>query len=342
MVAPRHDCFRKEDVRIAAIIPLYNGAAYITQAIESVLNQTLPPGEIIVIDDGSTDDGAAIVEKIAQEHPIKILRKPNGGQASARNFGIANSNCDLIALLDQDDVWYCNHLEVLVRPFLRPRAIELGWVYSNLDEIDQQGRLTARSALRFQDNIQHPKRDIHGCLSTDMFVLPSASMISRRAFDAVGGFDERLRGYEDDDLFVRMFSAGYDNIYLNQGLSQWRVFPGSASFSGRMATSRMLYFRKLLAEFPNEPGQGRIWDRDVLIPRFFPQFVGEFTSALRRKDPELIRTSLEDLQFAARYHNRTVRTIMNVLLPVFRVPAFARAALMAQSAIRPLTRRILG
>ena len=93
--------------------------------------------------------------------------------------------------------------------------------------------------------------------------------MSRRAFDAVGGFDERLRGYEDDDLFLRMFSAGYDNVFLNRALSQWRVFSGSASFSARMAISRMLYFRKLLAEFPDEPDQGRFGDATSSLLGFF-------------------------------------------------------------------------
>ena len=136
MVGSQDDCFRQDDVRIAAIIPLYNGALYITQSMEKRMNQTLPPAEIIVVDDGSTDNGPEIVEKLAQEHPIKLLRKPNGVRLPARNFGIANSNCDLIALLDQDDVWYSHHLQMLIKPFLRPRIVELGWVYSNLDEID--------------------------------------------------------------------------------------------------------------------------------------------------------------------------------------------------------------
>ncbi len=132
---------RREDVRIAAIIPLYNGAPYIRRAIESVLRQSLPPTGIIVVDDGSTDNGPQVVEKLARGHPINLLHKPNGGQGSARNFGIARSSCDLIALLDQDDVWYCNHLERLARFFLEPRAIELGWAYSNVDEIDRAGAL---------------------------------------------------------------------------------------------------------------------------------------------------------------------------------------------------------
>jgi glycosyltransferase involved in cell wall biosynthesis len=218
---------RRENVRIAAIIPLYNGAPYIRQAIASVLQQSLPAAEIIVVDDGSLDDGPQIVEQLARDHPINLLRKPNGGQGSARNFGVANATCELIALLDQDDVWYCNHLERLARPFSDTRPVELGWAYSNLDEIDEQGRLIVRSALRLFDNVPHPKRDVRGCLCADMYVLPSASLISRKAFAAVGGFDERLRGYEDDDLFLRLFRAGYDNAFVDEALSQWRIFRGA-------------------------------------------------------------------------------------------------------------------
>src|SRR5882724_4095714 len=116
-------------MRISAVIPLYNGEKYIEQALHSVLSQTLAPADIIVVDDGSTDGGAAIVEKMAALHPIRLLCKENGGQSSARNLGIAHSGGDLIALLDQDDLWYPNHLEELVKPFLEPRSKQLGWVY---------------------------------------------------------------------------------------------------------------------------------------------------------------------------------------------------------------------
>ena len=110
---------------IVAVIPLYNGARYIEEALHSVLAQRLKPNEIIVINDGSTDDGPAIVERMAIDHPITLLHKQNGGQSSARNLGIRHSNCDLIALLDQDDIWYPNHLEKLVQPFMRPGRMEV-------------------------------------------------------------------------------------------------------------------------------------------------------------------------------------------------------------------------
>src|SRR6266478_1436884 len=130
----------RTDLSIVAIIPLYNGARWIEQAINSVLAQTLLPDELVVVDDGSTDGGAgsAIVERMARKHPIiKLLRKPNGGQSSARNFGVVHSRSALIALLDQDDVWYPDHLEKLVRPFEVKHGTPIGWVYSDFADIDE-------------------------------------------------------------------------------------------------------------------------------------------------------------------------------------------------------------
>jgi cellulose synthase/poly-beta-1,6-N-acetylglucosamine synthase-like glycosyltransferase len=72
------------DLSIVTIVPLYNGARWIEQSIASVLSQTLQPDEFIVVDDGSTDEGSAVVEKWARNDPIRLLRKPNGGQSSAR------------------------------------------------------------------------------------------------------------------------------------------------------------------------------------------------------------------------------------------------------------------
>ena len=142
-------------MNISAIIPLYNGGKYIRGALDSVLRQDRPADEIIVVDDGSTDDGASIVAEMAASHPsIKLVSKPNGGQSSARNFGVRHSKGDLIALLDQDDEWYPHHLRILEQPFKETRSIPLGWAYSNLDHVDVLGRMMTRSVLDTAP--QHP------------------------------------------------------------------------------------------------------------------------------------------------------------------------------------------
>ena len=327
---------------ISAVIPLYNGASWIEAAIGSVQAQTLAVAELIVVDDGSTDDGPAIVERLAAEHPITLIRRPNGGQASARNLGIARSSGDFIALLDQDDVWYPRHVELLIVPFLQPRLRELGWAYSNLDEVDEDGNLVVTSFLS-TIGTQHPKRDVISCMRYDMYVLPSASMISRRAFEAVGGFDEALSGYEDDDLFLRMFQAGYANEYIEAPLSQWRFHAASASNLPRMARSRMAYARKLLAAFPDDAARARHYTRDLLVPRFFPQILSEYLRARSSDDPQWVEVARHDLDMFAGHLSRRQALILSAikspLLGSGQLPGFVRvAARMARSRLRRLLR----
>ena len=151
-----------EDLTISVVIPLYNGAAFIAEALDSVIAQTLQPMEVIVVDDGSTDDGAAIVARYEKTADVTLLRKPNGGQSSARNLGISHASGALIALLDQDDTWYPTHLAQLIKPFLEPGPRPIGWSYGNLDEIDHGGKVIAHSTLS-QTKCAHPKASLTGC-----------------------------------------------------------------------------------------------------------------------------------------------------------------------------------
>jgi glycosyltransferase involved in cell wall biosynthesis len=301
------------DLSIVAIIPLYNGARWIEGTIRSVFAQTLQPDEFIVVDDGSTDDGAgvAIVERLARERPIRLLRKPNGGQSSARNFGIKHSTSALIALLDQDDLWYPGHLATLVKPFREPSGIPLGWVYSELAEIDESGGMMRHSILNGSP-IEHPKRTLLACLSQEMFILPSASLISREAFEAVGGFDERLCGYEDDDLFLRLFRAGYGNIFFGESLSAWRIYAGSTSYTERMAKSRRIYMNKLINLYPDDKHRGLHYRRHCIVPRFLRCNVFAYRQALRIKDVEQMRARVSDIQSMLPYFDIRRRIVITI------------------------------
>jgi glycosyltransferase involved in cell wall biosynthesis len=330
------------EVLITAVIPLYNGAPFIREALQSVLDQQLVPDEIIVVDDGSTDSGSQIVAEMATRFPIRLLRKDNGGQSSARNLGVDHAHGDLIAFLDQDDVWYPNHLAELVKPFLENRAIELGWAYSDMDEINQAGEMMTHNILGSIANASHPKTDLASCLRQDMFVLPSATVVSRKAFRSVGGFDERLSGYEDDDLFLRMFLAGYANVHVSTPLSKWRIYQTSSSYSQRMAVSRAIYARKLISRFPDDRLADRYHVRDHIAPRFLWSTSGEFRKATLRGTREQQATELANLWFISRHLRLFYRLPLQFfVLPVLRIRPLARFAMRHRTAICVLLRRFL-
>jgi glycosyltransferase involved in cell wall biosynthesis len=88
---------------ISVVIPVFNGAAYIGQAIQSALDQSLPPAEILVVDDGSSDSTAEVVRRYPA--PVRYIPQPHSGSACARNLGIREARGDLLALLDADDEW---------------------------------------------------------------------------------------------------------------------------------------------------------------------------------------------------------------------------------------------
>lgn len=311
--------------RIATVIPLYNGRRYVLQAIESVLGQTRQSDRVVVVDDGSSDDGADAIAKAFPRLGIEVLHTANGGQSRARNLGVqAASDCDLIAFLDQDDAWYPEHLEVLEGVFLDSGMRRLAYVYSNLDQIDRTGRRIHQSVLDLVDGPRQ-KTKIHELIGLDVFVLPSASLVDRTAFLSVGGFDEQLSGYEDDDLFLRLFLAGFDHAYVATPLSQWRIYGDSCSQSPRMRASRLRYAMKLIGMFPQDAAAGLDLPRDIVWPRFKKTLRLEMKRMMMAKDRHACSDLADDFiriaQAAKTYDLRTRLTITK-----YRIQAMLRAA----------------
>lgn len=111
---------RTSSISVSAVIPAYNSQVSISKCLESVINQTVPVLEIIVVNDGSTDDTVAIINQFIDDHPkfiIKLFTVPNGGPSAARNLGIEKATGDLIAFLDADDCWVNNKLEEQLEVF---------------------------------------------------------------------------------------------------------------------------------------------------------------------------------------------------------------------------------
>jgi glycosyltransferase involved in cell wall biosynthesis len=281
---------------VSAVIPVFNGRRYLAEAVASVAAQTVGPSELIIVDDGSEDDSLSTIDVRALPFPARIVRQANAGQSSARNHGARLAQGDVIALLDQDDRWYPHHLERLLAPFITEPA--LGFTYSDLDEIDSEGSLVCLGRLHWS-GAAHPKRSLWELLAGDMFIVPSATLIRRDAFLSVDGFDEQFSGYEDDDLFIRLFRAGYTHAFVNESLSQWRIHRGSTSYTNRMNISRRLFAQKLMAMCPDEPQVEHWWVRDYIAPRFFRRALHQFHRAAISGDFAACRESQQEAQFFA-------------------------------------------
>lgn len=317
MIVSRH--------RIATVVPLHNGSDFVVEALESVFGQTRQSDRVVVVDDGSSDDGVDAIARAFPQHGIEVLQTVNGGQSRARNLGVqAASDCDLIAFLDQDDAWYPEHLEVLEGVFLKSSLRRLAYVYSNLDQIDREGRRIHQSLLDLIDGPRQ-KTKIYDLIGLDVFVLPSASLVDRTAFLSVGGFDEQLSGYEDDDLFVRLFLAGFDHAYVATPLSQWRIYGDSCSQSPRMRISRLRYAMKLIGMFPKDPAGGLDFPRDVVWPRFSKTLRQEIKRMMMAGNRRGCNELADDLICIAKATNRyDVKTWLKVAN--YRIRALLSAA----------------
>jgi len=257
---------------VAVVIPFYNGSAFIERALRSIAAQSMPAAEVVVVNDGSRPEERDFLRQLQSRYGFTQIDQVNGGQGAARNAGVAASRAPYICFLDQDDFYLEHHIRTLVEAIPDDDS-RLGYVYGDLWEADSQGRIVRHRMLKGTG--EHPKQDIFDMLCRDMFVLPSAALISRAAFEAVEGFDTQFTGYEDDDLFLRIFRQGYTSYFVDEAVTVWCLHPGNTTFSMSMARSRFRYFKKQAAACPDEPKRHRHYLNDCLVPRFGPYFMGQ-------------------------------------------------------------------
>lgn len=262
-------------------MPLHNGAAHCVEAMRSVFAQTRLPDEVVVVDDGSDDRSAELLRALDAPVPFVVETQTNQGQSAARNAGMRRAEGSLVAFIDQDDLWTPDHLERLCGPLECDPT--MAWVFGDFDEIDDDGRVVTRRYLDHHD-VHVARTSIHDLLAADLMVLPSASVLRKDAALAVGGFDPELSGYEDDDLYIRMFRVGHRAQYVDESFTAYRVHATGSSATDSFQRSRVRFLAKMRELIPDHARSNRCWVRDVLYPRLSETTLLEYAAMLRAGD----------------------------------------------------------
>ncbi len=205
---------------VSVIIPSYNMAHFLPQAVQSALAQTYTNVEVQIIDDGSTDDTPRVVRQWHDDRRVRVHRQANGGLSHSRNQGISLTRGPFIALLDADDTWAPEKLARQI-PLFQGRP-EVGVVYSDYERMDGEGRPLPKGSTRL-----HRGR-VSGALLIENFVPASSAVVRRECFERHGGFDVALRTGEDYDMWLRL-SPHYQFDFVAEPAIRYRIWGGQMS-----------------------------------------------------------------------------------------------------------------
>ncbi len=191
----------RELPKVSVVIPAYNHGQFLGEAIQSVLDQTFQDWELIVVDDGSTDNTREVVASF-KDPRIRYIYQENRGAAGALNTGIRHACGEYIGLLGADDAWFPEKLSLQVAQ-LDSLPPKVGLVYSDLELFNQE---RSRVTGLFLQGRQPPRGNVFKALMRHdgWFIGPASALIRREVFQKVGLFDEELRTHEDWELWVRI------------------------------------------------------------------------------------------------------------------------------------------
>ncbi|MBC8492638.1 MAG: glycosyltransferase, partial [Chloroflexi bacterium] len=240
--------------RISVVIPVYNGTNYLREAIESVFAQTYTDYEVIIVDDGSTDQTWSLIQSYGSR--VRGIHKENGGISSALNCGIQQARGEYIAWLSHDDLFMPHKLERQIA--MLTESPELGGCYSDYFEIDAQGKVVQEKRMPYYP----PERVIRHLLQY-MFINGCTVLMRQSCFEREGLFDENLRYAQDANMWFRLlrrFAFGH----IPEFLVKYRIHPGQGShkLKGRRADFHE-FLRRCVEDYP--------------LTDIFPELIGRET-----------------------------------------------------------------
>jgi glycosyltransferase involved in cell wall biosynthesis len=236
---------------VSAAIITHNRAHYLEGAIASVLDQSFRDLELIVVDDGSTDDTEAVVAR-HRDPRIRYVRQQHSGKAAARNTAVAHARGEFLAFCDSDDLWYPHRLARQISAFRRHP--DVGMVHGHVTVIDERGReLPERTAsMRRVFGAAHRSQATYASYALDCRCLSSTILVRRRVFDVVGLYDPEL-AIEDYDFYLRLV-LDFDVLFLDgMPLAKYRTHDAKTG-DVELGSGQIQTAEKHLALLEENPG----------------------------------------------------------------------------------------
>jgi glycosyltransferase involved in cell wall biosynthesis len=228
--------------KVSVIIPAYNCQSFIAETVESILAQTYPDYEIIVVDDGSTDNTRDVLQRY--EDRVRYVYQENSGVGAARNRGLSLARGEYIAFLDHDDLWLPEKLETQMK-ILETRP-EVGLVYSNCYHIDEAGTILGR----YFDHIKPARGMVFHQLFMTNFIPLLTVLVRKAVLDQVGTFRIGWSISEDYDLLLRV-ARKFILDYVETPLAKYRLHSGNVSRDvDRFLRENLLLAEELIQECP--------------------------------------------------------------------------------------------
>ncbi|WP_191831906.1 glycosyltransferase family 2 protein [Pseudomonas fluorescens] len=245
MSAQRHDV--SDTPLVTVIIASYNHARYIEKSVNSVINQTYSNIELLVIDDGSTDESPAILKLLQEKHGFDLRFQANKGLAATLNDAIERARGELIVPFGSDDIMVAHRIATQVE-YMKGKP-EVGICSANIETIDQDGRVMGPREQR-KRNLPFRRLDFDD-LFLDRKPGPMAAtlMLRREALDKVGGFNASIR-LEDVYIELAIARAGYFIDVLGEVLAQYRDHPTNTFKNGRFMVDNVLKTYEVFRDHP--------------------------------------------------------------------------------------------
>ena len=270
--------------RVTVVVPSYNMALTLPRAIQSAARQSLPPLEILVIDDGSTDSTVEVLKDLQSKIPLlRFITQKNGGNAAAKNTGVRNAQGDWIGFLDADDEWLPDRL--IKQTELLEREPDCCWAAGAYQRIRiAHGKENVCGKIRVGNDVRHSSKDFFDALS--MIAGPTSLWIGtvlakKTTLQELGLFDETLSGCDDTDFWVRMALNHPQVAFVKQPIAKYTVAQAGSLTSlaaSQVEPSRLTFFSKLKRY--SEAAQGV--ETKSICRKILQKEVGTYVRALAR------------------------------------------------------------